>query len=357
VEALRQSASFEPMRERLERFMEQRPQSARLPEAVHWLGWLRERAGEKADAAEAYWKAVEQYGERWECAAVEDLLLGIVRIQGGVSGIGSAERFENLGRAAESDGKRVMFVRCLWAQAKAVEHENAASAQVLLQRAGREADPALQHPRILLDAARAEREAGNLLLAMKRAWEICRWHPRTPERGAAEALCGDLAIETGEFEKAAQHFHRAERLLAHPGELAHVKLQRARLLADGSLGHAESQEAAQLLETVLADAASPARYKAEALLALGRLTRDAGERQKALAMFERVYVLYAGEKTVAAEAYLERATCLETLGKMAEAFEVYQALVEQEELREETPAVAAKERLAALRVQIEKGER
>jgi hypothetical protein len=70
-----------------------------------------------------------------------------------------------------------------------------------------------------------------------------------------------------------------------------------------------------------------------------------------------VYVLYAGEKTVAAEAYLERATCLETLGKMAEAFEVYQALVEQEELWEETPAVAAKERLAALRVQIEKGER
>ncbi len=358
VEALRLAAQFEPMRERLARFLEERPESERLPEAIHWSGWLREREGDPENAAAAYWDALQRFGDRWECFAVEDLLVALLRIDRGSNGGGLAVRLQELEHEAENGDRRVLFVRCLWAQALLMERSDPGAARVLLQRAGREADPALQHPRILFDAARAEREAGNLLLAGKRAWDLCRWHPRASERGRAEALCGDLAVEAGELEKAAEHLRRAERLLVDPAELARVRLLRARMLTGEwgrpgstprSVNPAGADEANRLLEELLEDPASPAGCRAEALLVLGQLTRALGSEQKALAMFERVYVLYAGERSIAAEAYLERGRTLETLGRPREACEVYNALLAQEELQGEGAVRAARKRLEVLK--------
>ncbi|HUF61721.1 MAG TPA: outer membrane protein assembly factor BamD [Verrucomicrobiales bacterium] len=363
VEALRLAAQFEPMRERLVRFLEERPESARLPEAIHWMGWLREREGDQKKAAAAYWEALQRFGDRWECLAVEDLLVALLRIDRSADGGGLAVRLEELEREAENGKRRVLFVRCLWARALLLERSDPGPARVLLQRAGREADPALQHPRVLLDSARAEREAGNILLARKRAWDLCRWHPRASQRGEAEALCGDLALESGEKEKAAEHLRRAERLLVDPAELARVRLLRARMLT-GDLGkpgsaprthRASADEAKGLLEELLADPASPASCRAEALLVLGRLTRASGSEQKALAIFERVYLLYAGQRSIAAESYLERARTLEVLGKSREALEVYQALLSHEELQGEGAVREARDRLAVLKSASQEG--
>jgi tetratricopeptide (TPR) repeat protein len=84
------------------------------------------------------------------------------------------------------------------------------------------------------------------------------------------------------------------------------------------------------------------------LMANGDLLRADGQTEKAIAYFERIYVVYGKYLDLVAAAYLARGQALEELSLDREALEVYRALAGRDDLADFEEVDVAKERIAKL---------
>ncbi|MBL9154893.1 MAG: tetratricopeptide repeat protein [Verrucomicrobiales bacterium] len=341
------TGEFDAMRTHFERFIQQHPDSQRLPEAVYWLGWIDIQAGKLEAARDSYWQTIAQHGNRPDLYSMDDLIAALPKVYQGDGQAGrqalldELEKFQTL---AESGQRDTLALRCAWGRARVLATDDPARSQAALLTASSRIDPKVHNPLVTVDCADAQFAAGNHLVARNLYTEIRRWHPRTIHKDRLYAGLGRIAEAEGDADAALSWYDKFEKETAASAALGEIRLARARLLIQKGQAPAARESLLALLETPGVTAAT----KAETLYALGESHLAVGEKKIALPYFERIYVAYGRFADLNARAYLRRATTLEELGLTAEAAEVYRELAGRQDLATTEEARLATEKLRTL---------
>ncbi len=336
------------MREHFESFVATYPSSARLPEAVYWIGWTHTQEDEPERARRIYWETIEKHGNDPDMTTMADLFAGLPKVYLPGSEDGREELLTQLqilkGRAA-AEKKLTLALRAGWAKSLVQEEAGPRTGRTELLDIVKWVDPKIHDPIITIAVAEAMLESGNLLTAKELFTNIRKWHPRTPGRDRIYRALGDIAAEEGDTTKAIGFYTRFERETAASLQLGEVRLKLASLY-DAS---GRSREARETLESTLETAGVTAATKAEVLLRLGQSHAGSNDHAKAIVYFERLYVAYGKFAELNAKAYWARGQSLEKLQLDREALETYEELAAREDLKPFDEATKAAGRIASLR--------
>ena len=345
AKAMRLSERYQDLKDHLDKFVADHPNSARLAEAVYWLGWNEQRQGKLEEARDLYWRMIREHGNDPKITSMEDLVDGMLKLYSGREERARlAQEWERQAERAIASDRNTLALRALWGQAKALVSQTPVQSVALLLRATPLIEPQKHHPRILIDCAKAQLEMGEPEVAEDLYQSIAKWNPSAFERDLAEDGLGHAALDRGHYEKALEHFQRVARRdtgVVPPGPL---------LLAVASCHEAlnDRQESIATLDALLAKKKTKSAYKSKALVQSGDLLARAGEKAKALVYFERVYVVYGKFLPEVAQAYLKRAILLEELGEPDKAHETYTEMMQREDLKSQPEYALARQRLEKL---------
>ena len=326
-------------------FTTQNPESKRLAEAVYWAGFASLSQDRLEEARELYWQAVRKHGDKGDHYGVEDILLAMPRLYRGNEGRIELMREILLARTeAQKNKQDTLACRLHWMEGQMQPQDKPRLAQADYMMAASLLNVEKQNPRIIADCAEASAAAGSKTRARELYADLIKWHPRAVENDRALAGLGFLAAEAGEWKEAVAYFDRFEKRTTSVSLRPKVLMKKAELLAT----HAKAEDAIAIYKTLLEDKMTPARAKAEALMAWGALWDKTGETLKATALYERVYLSYGRSRDLMAQAYLARGKALEKLNKKTEAAEVYSEFLKTEMLTEFPEFAEGAERLAKL---------
>jgi TolA-binding protein len=303
---------IQKMRAHFETFVGTYPASARLPEAVYWIGWTYTQEGEPEKARRIYWETIEKLGDDPERSTMTDLLSGLpkVYLNGDEAGREELLRQLQLLKGQAAAGKKfTLALRAGWARSLVQEEAGPRTGRTELLDIVKWVDPKIHDPVITIAVAEAMLASGNLLTAKDLFTEIRKWHPRAAGRDRIYHSLGDIAVEQGETDKAIGFYLRFERETAASLQLGEVRLKLAALYDITGQG----EKARATLEATLETAGVTAATKAEVLLRLGESHARSGEHARAIVYFERLYVAYGKFAALNAKAYWARGQSLEKL--------------------------------------------
>ena len=339
---LKLSERYEDMAAHYEKFVEAYPKSARLPEALHHLAWLKQHEGDLEGARLAYWKALDEHGDDADKPSVLDLILGLQKLYDRNDRETLTKAWEAKRAEALKANEATYAVRALWARGMLLQRGSPAQAAVVLRQMAPELNPEIHSARLLVDAADAFAETGALPEAASIYQDIVKWHPSALERDRAEVGLGEEAMRSKDYLKALSYFSRVERRqsgVVPLGKLLLIKASCQDLAGDRRAG-------LMTLERLLAEKTVTSGDKAEALIRSGQWLAEGKEATKALAYFERVYLVYGRYAPLVSSAYWSRGQLLEKLGEPEKAQEVYREFVAREELKTYPEYALAKERVS-----------
>lgn len=333
-------------------FLEKRPASPRVAEALQWLGWVAKQEGDLAGARKIYWDAIDRFGNDLVRPGLEEIFLGLQGFYTAAERTELETAFKDRLSAAKTTKKKRFATRLGWALAqfhlskKGAEENSTPEQRAEVSRNDLIAlvpqiDPKDTAPRILADAGDALAESGDPVNATLLYEGLRKWWPRSPERDRAFAGLGFIASKNNEETKALELFDRYERTSVMPktapddhgialvqGELGgKVAMARADLLA--------SRDPDQSLNIFLAiqkSKAMPAKSRAEAFMKAAELHVSRQRYREALPYFEQVYLLFNRYPELVATAYYGRGQALEKLGMRDKAREVYSELANRTDL-------------------------
>lgn len=339
---------YDTMRRHFELFVENYPQSNRMPEAVYWVGWTHLNAGEPEEAQKIYWETIEKHGNDPDMVTVTDVFSALPKVYQQAGDEERTELLSRLQRIKTRAGLAEEFVlasRAGWAKSIVVGKGNPIAARTELMDIAKWIDPKKNAPSISVPVAEALLEAGNQTTAKNLFTEIRKWHPRAVEKGRIYRALGDIAASEGDQTRAVEFYEKFEREALASVNLGEVKLKKAELFSE--MG--KSGEARLEWESVLDLSGINAATKAKALYQLGESFAADGSHEKAIVFFERVYVAYGKFGELNAKAYWGRGRSLEKLDLKREALETYEELVSREELSKFEEAGKAGNEITRLR--------
>ena len=340
--ALKLSERYEDMEAHYQKFAEVYPKSARLPDALSHLAWLKQHEGDLEGARLAYWKALDEHGDDAEKPTVLDLILGLQKLYDGDEQDMLSKAWEAKRAEALKSKQATYAVRCLWARGMLLQRRSPAQAAVFLRQMEPELNPEICSARLLVDVADAFAQTEALPEAASIYQDIVKWHPNALERDRAEVGLGQEAMRKKDYAKALSHFSRVERRqsgVVPLGQLLLVKASCQDLAGDRRAG-------LKTLKGLLAEKSVTSGQKAEALMRSGQWLAEGKEENEALAYFERVYLVYGRYASLVSTAYWSRGQLLEKLGETEKAQEVYREFVAREELKTYPEYALAKERVS-----------
>jgi TolA-binding protein len=338
--ALKLQKEFGSMREHFGKFVSGYPESRRMAEAVYWIGWAHKADGDEAGARDIYWDAVEAHGGRAELFGIADLFDGLRKLYPGDTRAEYRSRLRSLAERARADDDADLELHARWAAGKSWAPESA-DYRVSFTRACELCDPENHNPRILADCGDYLMRKGDPDGADALFEGLRKWHPRAFERDRAFLGRARIAKEKGRSDLALELLRRFEEETPYSPRLADAKLLRAELLAAGG----KADEGLEVLSSLLEDKSLPSAAKAEALFRSAEILAGKGDKLKATAYFERVYVAYGKYRELVAKSYLRRGELLVGLGKREQAIEVYRELAEREDLAGFAERAEARKRL------------
>lgn len=319
---------FDTMREHFAQFVEKYPDSARMPEAVYWIGWTHLNADEPEKAQAIYWDTIEKHGDDPDMPTITDVFSALPKVYSGESGREDLlTKLQIMKTRAGVADELVLASRAGWAKSVVVS-KNPLAARTELMDIAKWVDPKKQSPTVSVPVAEALLESGNLLTAKEMLVEIRKWHPRAVQKDRIYRALGDIAVEEGNLDKAVGFYEKFEREAVASTLLGDVRLKMSAIQKE--LG--KHEKARETLESILTTEGVTSKTKAEALMALGESYADAGEHEKAIVYFERLYVAYGKFAELNARAYWLRAQSLENLDLKREALETYEELVSRNDL-------------------------
>ncbi len=349
-------------------FLEKRPDSPRLAEALQSLGWIAKQEGDLPEARKIYWDAISRFGNDAVRPGLEDIFLGLFTFYQAADRVELETKLYDALATAKAAKKRRFATRVGWALAqfqltKKGSDENAtadsrlAKSRESLISLVPEIEPKETAPRILADVGDAlaeSRDPGNATLIYE---GLRKWWPRAPERDRAYAGLGFIAAKAKDETGALGYFDRFEKSSVMPksapdekgvslveGELGgKVALARADLLSTR-----EPEQALSILLAIQKSKSMSARTRAEAFLKTARLHVSRERYRESLPYFEQVYLLFNRFPEMVAEAYLERGQALEKLNLPDKAREVYSELVSREDLHAFEASKTGRQRAEAL---------
>ncbi len=328
-----------------EAFVKGSPDSKKLAEAVYWMGFACDSMERRDDARTLYWKALDDHGEVADRYGVEDILLALPKLyRGEDQRVELVREIQRKRTEGEKKNRPVLVCRLNWMEGHMQPPDKPELSYAGFLMAAQTLNVKKQNPRIIADCADASAEAGSKSRAKELYIELIRWHPRAVEVERAYAGLGLLADAAGEWESALDYYARFEKRAVSMELIPRVALRKAALLAE----HRKMVEATEIYKGLLSDKLTPARSKAEALLAWGSLLEKQNQPLPATAYYERVYVAYGRHLDLVAKAYLARAKALEKMGKTREAHEVYDECARSAALAAYPEFAAAEQRMKEL---------
>ncbi|MCF6314125.1 MAG: tetratricopeptide repeat protein [Verrucomicrobiales bacterium] len=345
--ALRLTGQLDKMTAHFEGFLQDHPESLRMPEAVYWLGWVDRQNDDLDRAKQRYWQVLKTHGDDRDLLAIEDLVAALPKLYRDTGEDGDEKLLAELAQLktlAEARKLRVLALRCGWAIAQVHRGRDEKSYRVALIAATAGLNAKKDPTRIVVDCAQAQLEMGNLTVAEALFEQVRKWHPAAVQRDLVFAGLAKIAQSKGAQQQAIFYLARAERATASPQRLADLKLRRASLL----LALMKPDEAKDVLDSLLEDPGGSSRHKALALFASGELLMSIGELRKASAYYERIYVVYGKYRELVAKSYWRRGEVLEQMDLSDQAMEVYSELVEREDLRKFEVVALAEKKLQRL---------
>lgn len=361
---LKARKDMDGMKGLLASFLEKRPSSPRIAEALQSIGWVAKQQGDLPGARRVYWDAIARFGNDSARPGIEDVFLGLQTLYPGPEKSELTAKLKAELGQAKAEKKPLHAARLGWSLARlqltdpqTAPEFRASDARKALVALAPEMEPKDTAPIILADVADALAENGDAAQAAALYDGLRKWWPRAVERDRAYAGLGFLAAREHREKDALARFDQFEKSALMPrtpadehgislveGELGgKVALARADLLAK-----ATPDKALDILSAVQRSKATPAATRAEAFMAAARLHVSAGRGREALPYFEQVYLLFNRFPAMVAAAYYERGGALEKLGMPEKAREVYSELASREDLAAFKPFKLGLERAQAL---------
>mgnify|MGYP001797822658 CR=1 FL=1 len=346
---------FDTMRLHFKQFVEEYPQSPRLPEAIYWVGWTYLLEENYREAQRVYWETIEKHGNDPDKVTLTDVLAALPQVYAPEEEEGEQKlmtRLQLLKTRASVANENVFAARAGWARSSILERKNPRASRSELIDIREFVDPKTTTPRISVAVGEALLDAGAAQTAEDLLIEVRRWNPRAVEKGRIYRALARIAVSKGEIDEAIKYFERFEREAFASIDLGEVKLEKAELLAVSG----KEAEARAEWEAVLELPGITAETKASSIIQLGDSFAKEGEHEKAIVFYERVYVAYGKFGELNARAYWGRGQPLEELDLSREALETYEELASREELKNFDETKNAAERIEVLRPRFPEGE-
>ncbi len=324
--AYRLNNNMEQMRNHFREFQQKFPDSARVAEAVYWEGWTYRDDPDKVGAV--YWQALEAHGGNVAQWGITQIIDGLIKAanKDSVKLAGLRLSLEQLAARAKNTSQKTLEARAEYALGLlASTMDNIEVSARHMRRTLELSDIEKENPALLIEVASVLRKAGDLEAAASLFADIRRWNPLSPVRDKVYAALGSLALEQGDTAKAEDYFRQF--LRETPGSPLRPDVERQLASIEARRGDVVS--AVKRLEAQLASKGLPKSLKIEMLMDIGRIHLQAGDPRKAFPYFQRVYVMYAGFRAQAAEAYLQSGIALEQLGDKVAAARTYLELLDQ----------------------------
>jgi tetratricopeptide (TPR) repeat protein len=345
AKVLHRSGRTQELRELLRALDSAHVDSARLPEAAHWLRKACTQEGHPEEATAWTLEHVALHGNSPTAQGIEPLLAAADQ-----SVDSEPEReawrvaLQQLATAAEEADQQTLLSRLKWALARQVATFDAPRAGRLFIEAASLSPAVLTGTAVLADAAQALEDTGSPQEALRLWHELLKWHPRALERDRALYNLARLDFAGDRPEAAWGWVRRFEKGVAGSPLLPRLLLVKAKL----QRYEGNTAEALRSLDQVLRLKGAAAAVKCEALFAMGELHQAAGAPRLALPYLQRVYVSYSGFQPWAAKAYLASAELFSSLGEVTAARNTYTELLASALAPEAPERAVAASKLKAL---------
>ncbi len=334
----------ESMRKHFEHFVKEHPRSPRVAEAVYMIGLTYVQADEPEKARETYWNAISEYGDDATIRSVDDLFPALQKLYGGEEQPKYIARLRDLRETADHDGKKILAMRALWAQALIYRKSEPERARDLLLDAASRAEVSSTNPLLLADFATALQQAGRDGDAEKMWRDLVKWNPRAAQKDDAYAALGMIEAQRGNEKAALEYFDRFEKQTLGSMIFGKVMLAKANMLVE----RGDTEAARKALESLLASTYATGAEKAEALYLIGSLYMKEKKYALAIPYFQRIYIMHGRWKDWVAKAYLSSGEAFEQLSDTISARKTYEEMGKLEELESLPEAIEARQRLQAL---------
>lgn len=346
------------------KFLEKRPNSPRIAEGLHWLGWIAKRQDKPEEARKIYLQTIAKYGNDKVRPGLEDIFLGLQDLYTHEQKPELEKLLRDKLAQATSSNKNRLQTRLGWALAQLHLANKSLPPQERTKAAHKDLialaptiDPKQTAPQILADVGDALAAENQTDTAYKIYEGLRKWWPRSPLRDRAFAGKAFIEMARGNETAALENLNQFERYAVMPktapdergisliqGELGgKVALAKVELLSEKS-----PEQAMHLALAIQKTKSMPAEIRADALLAAARLHIQQNNLREALPYFEQVYLLFNRYPEKVATAYLERGETLEKLSLSEQAREVYSELATRQDLAEYKAADIAHRRATAL---------
>ncbi len=345
AEGLKLMEEPERYRELMERFLEERPKSPRLGEAVRNMGWYYRQTDEIDKARDMHWKILAESGDDPAIKSTGEIFQSLARLY---RAPGEPEAYAAMLRSktdeALQESRTTYAIRLLHARARLAARLDPELSRNLLTEAAGSANPAVQSPDLLVDIGYALLESGRTREGEAMLRETLRWNPRALEKDRILAALGQLEMERGNDKDALAWFERFEKETMGTPIFGTTMLAKAGLLEKtGNRG-----EMRRVLEVVLANEGVKGEQKAEALYLIGESHMAENNPKLAIPYFQRIYVMHQRWRPWVAKAYRRSGEAFELIQDQTSARRTYQELTTKPELEEFPETADAKARLDML---------
>jgi len=322
------------------------PDSPNLVEGLYWLGWAHGQLGNAAEACEIYWRALLDHGNNRAWWGFDDIVRELSRFYNAGDGAATfALRLREESAAARSRGKLTLASRLQMAlHALCLRRGDTSAAHVIAHAFAAQFATNVLGPDGLIFLARHADATGHLAVGAAYYQHILSAFPRSTWAAEAALRVAQDAQRHGDTGTAYRLLLQAESLVQDVALAAEITAEHAaQLHAAGDL-----HGALQKYEEILANRAARGPLWPQALFGIGSIHEELRDYRKAIAYYQRIYVLYAGHAELCAKAYYHSARCFEHLQQFEAAVSSYRELLESASLLQFDVAGFARERLALL---------
>lgn len=310
----------------------------RRAEALHWLGWALEQQGRLEEAVPVYLGALERFADDPGEPEVDEILGSLHRLHDRLRSsldpaaidrddvfLATARFMDWLGVAEESalnEGRPTAYSRFrLYEADRRRAAGQGGEAAAMLCQLGDELEPARLDDKGLAAVGLAWQDAGKPG-AEAFFEDLLRRFPYSPERVAAWYGLGRAALAAGDPVAAVAWLEPVRDWLTHPVAPEAILLYGEALLALG-----RPAEVAPAMEDLLRLRSARGRPHARALLLMARAADAAGDPDRAIPLFQRVYNLYRAYPELIVPAYVRSAELFEDRGDLRAARDTWREML------------------------------
>ncbi|MEM9446404.1 MAG: tetratricopeptide repeat protein [Verrucomicrobiota bacterium] len=327
-------------------FLEKRPDSPRVSEALKELAWIYRKNGDLQRAENVYWDAVFQYGNNPEALGVEDMFTTLSKFARKHNKLELYQaKLEGLAEEALEMGKKSYYARLLRAQAELNKRSNPAKYLAILNSIPEYVKPIEMSAIVLIEVADALRTSNRLEEAYQHYKTVLFWYPRSTLKKNSYIALGILAKKQGDLKEALRRFRQFERSSfgVHP-----LMAEMLRYRADLYQQQGHNEKAIQDLENILTLKQARGKSWVEALYKIGMIYKAKREYRKSIPYFQRIYILYGRWADYVAKAYWESSLAFEKLNLKQEASNTLNEMLGQDNLRQTQEYALAKQKIVLL---------